>query len=142
MTENQNQPSRWDMPAPGQAASGPYSMPGMPSAPADDMMGGFDFGGMDMSGLLAQAQAMQAQLAAAQEELGAMTFTGTAGGGLVTAKVLGNGELEAVEIKPEACDPTDTESLGDLVVAAVRDAQARMAAVAQAKLGVVSQMGL
>ncbi|MGL5406883.1 MAG: YbaB/EbfC family nucleoid-associated protein [Propionibacteriaceae bacterium] len=99
-------------------------------------MGGFDFGGMNMSDIMAQAQAMQAQIANAQAELSTMTFTGTAGGGLVSAIVSGTGELEKVVVQPEACDPSDTESLGDLIVAAVRDAQNQMAAVAQAKLGV------
>lgn len=78
--------------------------------------------GMDMSGLLAQAQAMQAQLQQAQQELASSTFTGSAGGGLVEATVRGTGELVGLTIKPEACDPEDTESLADLVIAAVRDA--------------------
>jgi DNA-binding YbaB/EbfC family protein len=75
-----------------------------------------------MAQLLAQAQQMQQRLADAQEELARTQVQGTAGGGLVTATVSGAGEVLALEIAPQACDPTDTESLADLVVAAIRDA--------------------
>lgn len=89
----------------------------------------------DMSGLLAQANAMKAQYEQTQQELAAMELTGTAGGGLVTAVVSGTGELKSMTIAPEACDPEDTESLADLVVAAVRDANNKVTATVQAKLG-------
>jgi DNA-binding YbaB/EbfC family protein len=89
----------------------------------------------DMSGLLAQAQAMQQQLLAAQQELAETQIQGTAGGDLVTATVTGAGELIGLVIKPEAVDPEDTETLADLVLAAVRDANQRSQAVAAAKLG-------
>jgi nucleoid-associated protein EbfC len=89
----------------------------------------------DMSGLLAQAQAMQEQLLNAQQELADMQVEGSAGGGLVTATVTGAGELLGLVIKPEAVDPDDTETLADLVVAAVRDATHRAQAVAASKLG-------
>jgi DNA-binding YbaB/EbfC family protein len=89
----------------------------------------------DMSGLLAQAQAMQQQLLAAQQELAETQIQGTAGGDLVTATVTGAGELIGLVIKPEAVDPEDTETLADLVLAAVRDANQRAQSVAAAKLG-------
>ncbi len=89
----------------------------------------------DMSGLLAQAQAMQQQLLDAQRELAETTVDGTAGGDLVTATVTGSGELLGLVIKPEAVDPDDTETLADLVLAAVRDANGKAQAVAAAKLG-------
>jgi nucleoid-associated protein EbfC len=80
----------------------------------------------NMQDLLAQAQAMQQQLADAQRELAETELTGSAGGGLVTATVTGTGELVGVTIAPAAADPEDTETLADLVLAAVRDAN-RMA---------------
>jgi nucleoid-associated protein EbfC len=89
----------------------------------------------DMSGLLAQAQAMQEQLINAQQELAEMQIEGSAGGDLVTATVTGAGELVGLVIKPEAVDPSDTETLADLVVAAVRDATNKAQAVAASKLG-------
>ena len=89
----------------------------------------------DMSGLFAQAQAMQAQLMQTQQELAETTVEGSAGGDVVTATVTGTGELVGLVIKPEAVDPEDTEILADLVVAAVRDATGRAQALASAKLG-------
>jgi nucleoid-associated protein EbfC len=89
----------------------------------------------DMSGLLAQAQAMQEQLMNAQQELAELQVEGSAGGGLVSATVTGAGELVGLVIKPEAVDPDDTETLADLIVAAVRDATNKAQAVAASKLG-------
>ena len=89
----------------------------------------------DMSGLLAQAQAMQEQFLNAQQELAEMQVDGSAGGDLVTATVTGAGELVGLEIKPEAVDPSDTETLADLILAAVRDATNKAQAVAASKLG-------
>ncbi|MFI6680174.1 YbaB/EbfC family nucleoid-associated protein [Kribbella sp. NPDC050470] len=86
------------------------------------MFDGGGAGGFDMSDLLAQAQAMQNQLMEAQANLESQEIEGSAGGGLVTALVSGTGELLSLNIKPEAVDPDDTETLADLVVAAVRDA--------------------
>ena len=85
--------------------------------------GGFAGGGQpDMAQLLAQAQQMQQRLADAQGELARTQVEGSAGGGLVKARVSGAGEVLSLEISPEACDPADTESLADLVIAAIRDA--------------------
>jgi nucleoid-associated protein EbfC len=91
--------------------------------------------GMDMNALLQQAAQMQAQMQQAQEELANSQFTGSAGGDLVTATLNGTGELVALTIAPEACDPEDTESLADLIVAAVRDASHKVATMAEAKFG-------
>jgi len=76
-----------------------------------------------MAELLKQAQQMQQQLVAAQEEMARTEVTGTAGGGLVSATMTGSGELTALTIAPAAVDPEDLETLQDLVVAAVRDAK-------------------
>jgi DNA-binding YbaB/EbfC family protein len=75
-----------------------------------------------MQQLMKQAQQMQQQLLEAQEQLGRTEVHGAAGGGLVTATVSGSGEVLSVKIDPKAVDPTDVESLEDLVVAAIRDA--------------------
>jgi DNA-binding YbaB/EbfC family protein len=79
-------------------------------------------GGFDMASLLAQAQAMQNQLLQAQADLEKQEVEGSAGGGLVTALVSGTGELLSLTINRSAVDPDDTETLADLIVAAVRDA--------------------
>jgi DNA-binding YbaB/EbfC family protein len=106
-------------------------IPGLPDLGA--LAGGA--GGMDLSGMLAQAQAMQQQLMQAQEELAEAVFEGTSGGDLVAAKVSGTGELLELTIKPEAADPEDTETLADLVLAAVRAATDRQRQAAADKLG-------
>lgn len=93
------------------------------------------FGQGDMQSLLEQAQAMQAQLAQAQEELKATEVTGTAGGGMVSATVNGAFDLLSLDIKPEVVDPDDVEGLADLIVAAVRDANHNAQALAASKLG-------
>ncbi|MGY1635576.1 YbaB/EbfC family nucleoid-associated protein [Geodermatophilus sp. SYSU D00742] len=95
----------------------------------------FPGGQPDMARLLEQAQQMQQQLAAAQEQLAQETVTGTAGGGLVTATMTGQGELSAVTIAPEAVDPSDVETLQDLVVAAVRDAARQVDQLTASRMG-------
>ncbi len=92
-------------------------------------------GGFDMSNLLAQAQAMQSQLMEAQANLESQEIEGSAGGGLVTALVSGTGELLSLTIKPQAVDPDDTETLADLIVAAVRDASENAKQVAANAMG-------
>lgn len=88
-----------------------------------------------MQQILQQAQQMQQQLMSAQQELAEAEVTGTAGGGLVTAVVTGSGELKALTIDPKAVDPDDTETLADLVVAAVRDANTKAQGLAAQKMG-------
>lgn len=93
-------------------------------------------GGFDLSSMLEQAQQMQAQLMAAQAELAAATVDGSAGA--VTVTVTGTGELTAVSITPGSFDAGDPESLtdlGDLVVAAYRDAKAQADELAASALG-------
>ncbi|WP_091245939.1 YbaB/EbfC family nucleoid-associated protein [Klenkia soli] len=92
-------------------------------------------GAPDMASILKQAQQMQQHLAAAQEQLAQAEVTGTAGGGMVTATMTGSGELTGLVISPEAVDPTDVETLQDLVVAAVRDAGRAAGELTQSTMG-------
>lgn len=93
-------------------------------------------GGMpDMQAILQQAQQMQQQLMSAQQELAETEVTGTAGGGLVSAVVTGAGELKGLEIDPKVVDPDDVETLADLIVAAVRDANTKAQDLAASKMG-------
>jgi DNA-binding YbaB/EbfC family protein len=89
----------------------------------------------NMQQLMKQAQKMQAQLAEAQAQLAEQEVTGTAGGGLVTATMSGSGELRALVIDPSAVDPEDVETLQDLIVAAVRDANRAVATIASETMG-------
>ena len=89
----------------------------------------------NMQQLMKQAQKMQQQMMAAQEELAAAEVTGSAGGGLVTATVTGAGELMNLVISPDVVDADDIETLQDLVVAAVRDANRAAQELAGEKMG-------
>jgi len=88
-----------------------------------------------MQQLMKQAQRMQEQLVAAQAELAQAEVSGSAGGGMVTATVTGSGELTALQIDPQAVDPDDVETLQDLVVAAVRDANRAAQELQAQKMG-------
>ena len=97
---------------------------------------------MDMQQLLAAAQQMQEQLMTAQQELAETEVQGTAGGGLVTARVNGQAELVDLSIAPEAIDPADpaetAQTVADLVLAAVRDAYRAAGDLQQQKMGPLS----
>ena len=102
-------------------------------------------GQMDMQQLLAAAQQMQHQLMNAQQELADTEVEGTAGGGLVTATVNGQGELVDLTISAaaiDATDPADTaQSVADLVLAAVRDACRAAGELQQEKMGPLAALG-
>ena len=93
---------------------------------------------MDMNEMMMQAQQMQMELARAQEEIRRMTFTATAGGGMVRATALGDASIESIEISPEVVDPDDIEMLQDLVTAAVNEALRGISAQSEARLGAVT----
>ncbi len=82
----------------------------------------------DMSGFLAQAQAMQAQLLQAQQELAETEMTGTSGGDLVEATVTGTGELVGLVIKPPGIGPKSAQRLAFHILAADADDVLRLAA--------------
>ena len=97
-----------------------------------DALGGA--GGFDLGAMLQQAQQMQTELMQAQAELAATEIDGSAGGVTVTV----NGTGEVVNVRFASIAGTDEESLtdlGDLVVAAYRDARAKSDALASEKLG-------
>lgn len=94
---------------------------------------------MDMQQILAAAQQMQQQLMDAQQQLADAEVTGTAGGGLVTATVNGQGELMDLSIDPSAIDTSDADesarTVADLVLAAVRSAYEAAENLQQQKMG-------
>ena len=89
----------------------------------------------NMQQLMKQAQKMQRDLAAAQAELADSRVDGSTAGGLVRATVTGKGELLSLTIDPSVIDPTDAETLADLVVAAVRDAARAASELTAEKMG-------
>ena len=91
--------------------------------------------GFDMNELMRQAQQMQTQMAQAQEQLAHETVEASAGGGLVTVRATGTGEITEIKIDPKAIDPDDPEMLEDVVLAAVNEALRASQNLAQSKLG-------
>ena len=88
-----------------------------------------------MNGLMKQAQKMQQQMVKMQEELAEREVTAQAGGGMVEATVNGRGELLNLRMEKEVVDPEDVEMLGDLIVAAVSEAQRRAQEMVQQEMG-------
>ena len=86
-------------------------------------MGG---GPQNMNAMIRQAQKMQEDMAALQEELDSREYDISAGGGVVSIKINGKKEVLAINIEPEVVDPDDIETLSDILVAAVNEAIKRV----------------
>ena len=81
-------------------------------------MGG---GPQNMNAMIKQAQKMQEDMETLQAELDEREYDISAGGGMVTLKINGKKEVLSMEIKPEIVDPDDTETLADIIIAAVNE---------------------
>ncbi len=103
--------------------------------------GGFSQGGRGVPAvpgprqLARQMADLRAKVDEQRVALAERTFTGTAGGGMVSAVVRGTGELESVRLDPSVLDPSDPEMVGDLVVAAVNVALRLAQEAASAQVG-------
>lgn len=89
----------------------------------------------DMGDLLRQAQQMQEQMLATQEELAARTYEGRTAGGAVKVVVTGGGRIDSISIDPGVIDPSDPEMLGDLILVAANQALEAAAADASKAMG-------
>ena len=74
--------------------------------------------------MMQQAQKLQAQLVKAQEELAELTVEATSGGGAVKVVMNGQQHIQSVKISPEVVNAEDVEMLEDLILTAVKEAQA------------------
>ena len=90
--------------------------------------------GMDLNALMKQAQQMQEQVERAQEEARQQILEASAGGGMVTVKANGGGELVEIRIDPRAIDPDDPELLADMVLAAANEALRSAQELVESKL--------
>jgi len=96
-----------------------------------------------LPGLMAKAREMQEKMQAMQEEMARRQVSAEAAGGMVEATVNGRMELVRVRIDKAKIDPTDTEMLEDVIVAAVRAAQQKAAEMMQAEMQkTAGEMGL
>ena len=98
-------------------------------------MGG---GPQNMQAMLRQAQKMQEDMAAKQEELDAREYDISAGGGVVNVKINGKKEILAIDLKPEIVDPDDIETLSDILVAAINEAIKRVEDTNSAELNKIT----
>ena len=103
-------------------------------------MGG---GPSNMQAMIRQAQKMQEDMAAMQEELDAREYEVKAGGGVVCVKINGKKEILAIDIQPEIVDPDDVETLSDILVAAVNEAIKRVEDTNSAEMSkITGNMGM
>ena len=85
--------------------------------------------------IMKEAQKLQAQMAAMQEEVAKKKVDATAGGGMVTVEANGKQELTAVKIDPEVVNKEDVQMLEDLVLAAANEALRKSRELVQQELG-------
>lgn len=85
--------------------------------------------------MLKNAQSIKEQLGKVQEELEYLTATGASGGGIVKVTMNGKFEIQSVYLDPIAVDPRDVPMLQDLIVAASRDAMAKVKEQLETRLG-------
>lgn len=95
-------------------------------------------GAGNMNQMLKQAQKMQSDMAALQEDLEQREFTAVSGGGIVEATVDGKHTVKSIKINPEAVDPEDVEMLEDLVTVAVNEAIAAAIKTSEEEMGAIT----
>ena len=93
---------------------------------------------MNYKNMMQQAQAMQAQMMAFQEKLKTLSTTGSAGGGLVTVTLSGQGVLNKIDIDPSLLKAEEKEVLEDLVCAAFTDARQKMDTLTSSEMGKIT----
>ena len=83
---------------------------------------GYGGGPSTMQSMMKQAQKMQEDMAALQEELDAKEYEVKAGGDVATVLINGKKEILSLDIAPEILDPDDIETLSDIIIAGVNQA--------------------
>ena len=93
----------------------------------------------DMAKIMKQAQEMQSKMTDMQSALDDISVSGEAGAGMVRATATAKGELTGISIDPSLFKPEDREVVEDLILAAVKDVQARAAEAAQREMEKVTE---
>ena len=89
---------------------------------------------MNIQNLIQMGQQMQSQMSQIQKTLGSKEVSASSGGGMVTAVVDGKGAVKSVSIDSTVVDPGDVETLEDLILAAVSEAQSQARGVYEAEM--------
>ncbi|TPW28358.1 YbaB/EbfC family nucleoid-associated protein [Pararhizobium mangrovi] len=87
----------------------------------------------DMMGMMGKFKEMQEKMGTLQEEIAAAEVEGTAGGGLVTVRLSGKGQMLGLKLDPSLFKDEEQEVLEDLIVAAHNDAKAKAEALMEEK---------
>lgn len=93
----------------------------------------------DMAKMMKTAKEMQEKMTTLQEEMSVMTVTGESGAGLVKATCTLKSELTALDIDPSIFQPDEKEVVEDLILAAIKDAQAKAAEKSQAEMAKLTE---
>lgn len=88
----------------------------------------------DMAKMMKTAQDMQVKMAQMQEDLARIVVIGESGAGLVKARCTAKGEVTGLDIDPSILIPSEKEVIEDLIIAALKDAQAKAATRSQQEL--------
>ena len=80
----------------------------------------------NLAGLMKQASQMQSKMAEMQAKLESMEVEGVSGAGMVRVTMNGKSDLKRVKIDPKLADPSDVETIEDLIVAAHADAKRQL----------------
>jgi nucleoid-associated protein EbfC len=88
----------------------------------------------DFLGLMKQAAELKSKMEAMQAELDQIEVEGISGGGLVTVKLSGKGEMKSVKIDHSLIKPQEKEIVEDLIVAAHADARRKAEILLQDKM--------
>lgn len=93
----------------------------------------------DMAGMMKKAKEMQSKMEQMQHDLNSVTVVGVSGAGLVKATATAKGDLTALDIDPSIFNRDDKEVVEDLILAAVKDAQAKAAAKSEEEMGKMTE---
>lgn len=97
----------------------------------------------DMAKMMKSAQEMQAKVVQMQEDLNSTIVIGESGAGLVKARATAKGELTGLDIDPSIFVPSEKEVAEDLILAAIKDAQAKAKEREQAEMQkITEELGL
>jgi len=88
----------------------------------------------DFLGLMKQAAELKSKMETMQAQLDQIEVEGTSGGGLVSVKLSGKGEMKSVKIDDSLIKPSEKEIVEDLIVAAHADARRKAEALLQEKM--------
>jgi DNA-binding YbaB/EbfC family protein len=88
----------------------------------------------NIAGLMKQASQMQENMKQMQAKLEAAELEGVAGAGLVRLVLTGKGTLKSITVDPKLADPTETEMLQDLILAAHADAKSKLDAFTESEM--------